>query len=54
MAETKRITMQDITDLTVKVLQDGILREMQGHYKKMYYGPIRVPFRYEVTTQETQ
>jgi hypothetical protein len=52
MAETKRITIQDITDLTVKVLQEGILREIQGHYRKVYYSPIRVPFRYKVTTQE--
>jgi hypothetical protein len=46
--------MQDITDITVKVLQDGILREIQGYYKNIYYGPIRVPFRYKVMTQETQ
>jgi hypothetical protein len=46
--------MQDIIDLTVKVLQDEMLREIQGHYKQLYYGPIRIPLRYKVVIQETQ
>jgi len=48
------ITMQDITDITVAAIAEELLKTLRGDYYRHYLGPIRVPFRYEVKTQETQ
>jgi len=50
----REITMQDITDITVAHIEEELLKALRGDYYKHYLGPIRVPFRYEVKTQETQ
>jgi len=51
----REITMQDITDITVAAIAEELLKTLRGdYYYRHYLGPIRVPFRYEVKTQETQ
>jgi hypothetical protein len=48
MADPKKITMQDIMDITVERLQEETIRELRGDYDNYYYGPIRIPFRYKI------
>ena len=50
----REITMQDMQDITVAHIEEELLKTLRGDYYAYYLGPIRIPFRYEVKTQETQ
>jgi hypothetical protein len=57
MPELKRITMQDVMDVTVAILEQQDPEALEREYWARFFGPFRVPLRYEVrpmTQEKTQ